>query len=57
MQLKSLYKLNKDDREKLVQTYMDAFKDYPKLMVAFPDKEKKDAALEATLRFYSNICP
>lgn len=53
MKIKSLYKLNKDDREKLVQTYMDAFKNYPKLMVAFPEKDKKDAALEATLRFYT----
>lgn len=53
MELKGLYKLNKDDREKLVQTYLDAFKYYPKLMKAFPDKDKKDAALEATLRFYT----
>lgn len=53
MELKGLYKLKKDDKEKLVQTYKDAFKDYPKLMLAFPDKEKKEAALEATLRFYT----
>lgn len=53
MELKGLYKLKKEDREKLVQTYMDAFKNYPKLMLAFPDKEIKAAALEATLRFYT----
>ena len=53
MKLKNLYKLKKDDKEKLVQTYMDAFKYYPKLMNAFPDTNKKDAALEATLRFYT----
>ncbi len=53
MKIDSLYKLKKEDKEKLVQTYMDAFKYYPKLMSAFPDKNKKDAALEATLRFYT----
>ena len=53
MKIKNLYKLNRDDREKLVQTYIDAFKYYPKLMNAFPDTNKKDAALEATLRFYT----
>ena len=53
MELKGLYKLKKEYKEKLVQTNKDAFKDYPKLMLAFPDKEKKEAALEATLRFYT----
>ncbi len=53
MELKGLYKLKKEDREKLVQTYLDAFKDYPKLMLAFPNKKAKEAALEATLRFYT----
>ncbi len=55
MKIKNLYKLNRDDREKLVQTYIDAFKYYPKLMNAFPDANKKDAALEATLRFYESM--
>ena len=53
MELKGLYKLKKEDREKLVQTYKDAFKDYPKLRMAFPDADKKAAALEASLRFYT----
>ena len=52
MEIKGLYKLKREDEEKLIQTYKDAFADYPKLMVAFPDKRVKEAALEATLRYY-----
>lgn len=52
MELKGLYKLNKEDHEKLIATYKDAFKDYPKLRLSFPDPVKKAAALEASLRFY-----
>lgn len=52
MEIKGLYKLKKTDQEKLIQTYMDAFQDYPKMMKAFPDKAVKTAALEATLRYY-----
>lgn len=52
MQIKGLYKLKKEDREKLIQTYMDAFQSYPKLMAAFPEERVKAAALEATLRYY-----
>lgn len=53
MEIKGLYKLKKEDNEKLVETYMDAFRNYPKLMLAFPDEKIKTAALEATLRFYT----
>lgn len=52
MEIKGLYKLKKEDQEALVQTYMDAFRNYPKLMNAFPKEEAKEAALEATLRYY-----
>lgn len=52
MELKGLYKLKKSDREKLIQTYKDAFKDYPKLKLAFPNEAAKVLALEATLRYY-----
>ena len=52
MELKGLYKLKKSDYEKLIATYKDAFKDYPKLRQSFPDPVKKAAALEASLRFY-----
>jgi len=53
MELKGLYKLKKEDYEKLILTYKDAFKDYPKLRQSFPDPVKKAAALEASLRFYA----
>lgn len=52
MEIKGLYKLTRNQEEDLVQTYIDAFRDYPKLKLAFPDREAKTAALEATLRFY-----
>ena len=52
MELKGLYKLKKEDYEKLIATYKDAFRDYPKLRQSFPDPIKKAAALEASLRFY-----
>ena len=52
MEIKGLYKLKREDEEKLIQTYKEAFADYPKLMVAFPDKRAKEAALEASLRYY-----
>lgn len=53
MEIKGLYKLQKQDLSKLVQTYKDAFKYYPKLMRAFPDERVKEAALEATLWYYT----
>lgn len=53
MEIKGLYKLKNEDREKLVQTYMNAFRHYPKLMNAFTDEKSRLAALEATLRFYT----
>ncbi|MEG0829494.1 MAG: GNAT family N-acetyltransferase [Anaerovoracaceae bacterium] len=52
MKIDNLYPLTKYDEEKLVQLYLDAFKDYPKLQVAFPEEDKKKAALESTVRFY-----
>lgn len=53
MEIEGLYKLQKQDLNKLVQTYKDAFKYYPKLMLAFPEEEVKEAALEATLWYYT----
>lgn len=52
MEIKGLYKLKRQQEELLIQTYINAFRTYPKLDPAFPDKEAKAAALEATLRFY-----
>ncbi|MCI9595887.1 MAG: GNAT family N-acetyltransferase [Firmicutes bacterium] len=53
MEIKGLYKLTRADEEKLIQTFMDAFQNYPKLMAAFPDQETRLAAVEATLRYYT----
>ena len=53
IEIPNLYMLKNDDREKLVKTYMSAFRKYPKLMNAFPDEDTRMAALEATLRYYT----
>lgn len=53
MEIEGLYKLTRADEEKLVQTFMDAFQNYPKLMAAFPQQETRLAAVEATLRYYT----
>lgn len=53
MEIKGLYKLNREHEEALIQTFISAFHTYPKLDPAFPDPKAKAAALEATLRFYT----
>lgn len=53
MEINGLYKLTRADEEKLIQTFMDAFQNYPKLLAAFPEKDARMAAVEATLRFYT----
>lgn len=50
----NLYKLNNTDKELMVQTLLSAFKEYPKLLNAFPDKNIRLNALEATIRYYSS---
>lgn len=53
MEISGLYKLSRQQEERLIQTFLSAFQTYPKLEPAFPDPEAKAAALEATLRFYT----
>lgn len=53
MEIEGLYKLTRADEEKLIETFADAFQHYPKLMAAFPKKETRLAAVEATLRYYT----
>jgi ribosomal protein S18 acetylase RimI-like enzyme len=54
MKTDGLYQIKKNaaDREKLVATFLDAFREYPKLMGSFPGERERLAALEATLRYY-----
>ena len=52
MEINGLYKLSRQDEEKLIQTFKIAFASYPKLMTAFPKTASREAALEATLRYY-----
>lgn len=40
------------NREMVYRTLGDAFENYPKLSKAFPDKERRRIAIEATIRFY-----
>jgi len=53
IEIPELYKLKRSDRERLVLTYFSAFESYPKLMSAFPDRNTRLFALEATLRYYT----
>lgn len=47
-----LVELTVKDIDGVTELFMDAFQEYPKLDAAFPEKEKKMAALEATIRYY-----
>lgn len=38
--------------EKIVPLYLDAFRNYPKLMYSFPNNDRRSIALEASIRFY-----
>lgn len=50
IEIKGLYEI--DEIEKLVDLFLGAFGDYPKLEYSFPKVETRKAALEASLRFY-----
>ncbi len=50
--IQGLYEVRKNESEKLFTMWVDAFCDYPKLAQAFPQTDKKLAAVEATIRFY-----
>lgn len=49
-----MYRLNMNDMEKLVDTYLDAFKTYPKMLIAFPDDEIRTHALEMLFWYYAS---
>ena len=49
-----LKELTGKEIDRVTDLFMDAFQEYPKLKFAFPEKEKKLAALEATIRFYAS---
>lgn len=53
IKIPQLYEIKHTDQEKLIKTYMSAFREYPKLMNVFPDTQKRLYALEATLRYYT----
>lgn len=47
-----LHEIGEESMEKLVQLYMAAYVDYPKLDIAYPDLEDRLAAREMTVRYY-----
>lgn len=49
----TLAELTGKDIDRITDLFLDAFHKYPKLEFAFPEEEKKLAALEATIRFYA----
>ena len=42
------------DKEKVFSTLLDAFEEYPKLSKAFPEKDRRLIAIEATVRYYAS---
>jgi hypothetical protein len=52
IKIHTLEELTIRDIDRVTDLFMDAFHDYPKLKLAFPQNESRLAALEATLRFY-----
>lgn len=49
----TLTELTGKDIDRITDLFLDAFHEYPKLKFAFSEKEKRLAALEATIRFYA----
>lgn len=52
MEIKGLYKISKEEESRVIDLFMKAFSEYPKLMNIFPDWEVRKHALEATLQYY-----
>jgi ribosomal protein S18 acetylase RimI-like enzyme len=52
VKIRTLEELTVRDIDRVTDLFMDAFHDYPKLKLAFPQMENRLTALEATLRFY-----
>ncbi len=54
MDIKGLYKIDREkDRDRLIATFLDAFREYPKLKPAFPEDRAWQTALEMTVRYYT----
>lgn len=51
-EIKNLYKIKKSDKNKMYNTLMSAFEEYPKLINTFSEKSVRITALEATIRYY-----
>ncbi|MBQ6496899.1 MAG: GNAT family N-acetyltransferase [Firmicutes bacterium] len=52
IEIKELHKIEKHEYEKLYEMLIEAFAEYPKLRIAFPDEKTRLTAIEMTLRFY-----
>ena len=51
-EIKELYKIKEEDQEQVYEMMTRAFKNYVKLVGAFPDWEDRQAAIEMVIRFY-----
>lgn len=47
-----LHRIEESEYEAMLEMLLEAFSEYPKLKIAFPDREKRLTAIEMTLRFY-----
>lgn len=50
--IKELYKIEERDHGRFYKTLFDAFRDYPKLIGAYPGWDDRQAAIEMVIRYY-----
>ena len=57
-EIKELHKIREDEFESMYEMLLEAFEDYPKLKMSFPDSNTRLAAIEMVLRYYGayDIC-
>ena len=51
-EIKELYKNREEDLENIYEMMIGSFKNYPKLIGAFPDWDDRQAAIEMVIRYY-----
>ena len=51
-EIKELYKIKEEDRERVYQMMIRSFRNYEKLVGTFPDWDDRQAAIEMVIRYY-----
>ena len=58
IEIRGLHKIEENEYEDMYDMLLEAFAEYPKLKVAFPDEKTRMAAIEMVLRYYGayDVC-